>query len=215
MRLVTYRAYKFNFTAAPTEPPTLKAYVYAAAAGGPNAVLTICWVSWNGATEVSWWNFYGASKTSSPGLNLVGSAKKSGFETMFTAAGYLRWVIAEAVAANGSILGRSEKQETIVPQGISVAGFGNEENHEDTPGIFGSLLGTGKLQGNGGDGKKDSSSAVDQAQKSFLGPWGKYVGVIFACIALGFGVYFVGFDMLWLFLGRLKFDRQKYVLLNH
>lgn len=111
-RLVNYRAYKFNFTGNPTEPPALKAYAF----GTSNTGITIVhYVSWNGATEVASWNFYGSSNSSSRQFSLVGSAKRSGFETMHMSAGYLAYVFAEAIAVDGRSLGNSSVQATIIP----------------------------------------------------------------------------------------------------
>ncbi len=58
-RMDTYRAYKFNWTGVPTEPPALKAYAYGGVTSS-NDIVSVTHVSWNGATEVASWNFYGA-----------------------------------------------------------------------------------------------------------------------------------------------------------
>lgn len=47
-RFITYRSYKHNFTAHPSEPPTLKAQSYGVS---PETTTTVRYVSWNGATK--------------------------------------------------------------------------------------------------------------------------------------------------------------------
>jgi hypothetical protein len=108
---VSYRAYKFNFTADPVEMPTLKAYVIGES---PDSASTTYYVSWNGATKVSYWNFYG-SQNSLQEFSLIGSAPKSGFETVYKSATHERWTFAEALSANGESLGNSSTQATTTP----------------------------------------------------------------------------------------------------
>jgi arylsulfotransferase ASST len=113
-RMTSYRAYKFNFTAFPKDPPTLKTYAY----GAPNSTsLTVFYVSWNGATEVAFWNVYGSESSDFGGSKLLGKAPKSGFETMITVAGYVPWAWAEAITANGSFLGKTLSTQTALPPG--------------------------------------------------------------------------------------------------
>lgn len=112
-RFVTYRSYKFNFTGAPIEPPTLKAYVYGIS---PATSTTVCYVSWNGATEVDTWEFHrGGSDNSATEPSLIGKAKKAGFETMAQFTGYEGLVYARAISADGQVLGESSIETTIRP----------------------------------------------------------------------------------------------------
>ena len=108
-RFVTYRAYKSNFTSTPFWPPALAAFVYGTE---PAKSTTVFYVSWNGATEVAFWNFYriGANGNES----LIGSKKKTGFETMLQVDGYEQVAFVEGVAADGSVLGRSETETTTI-----------------------------------------------------------------------------------------------------
>jgi hypothetical protein len=92
----------------PSEAPSLKAYAYASATG---KLVSTFHVSWNGATEVAVWNFYG-SRNSSRGFTALGTVIRTGFETTFVSE-YVRWSYAEATAANGTVLGESETQQTI------------------------------------------------------------------------------------------------------
>ena len=109
-RYTTYRAYKFNFTGHPSELPSLASYVYGVSS---HTATTTIYVSWNGATEVTSWNFYGSNQSAE--LVLLGNAKRSGFETMFMYTGYIACVYGEALAVDGRSLGNSSVQATIVP----------------------------------------------------------------------------------------------------
>jgi hypothetical protein len=80
-------------------------------------MVTVLYVSWNGATEVAMWNFYGADD-SPAGLSMIGSATKSGFETSYMSPRYIKYTYAEAVSTDGKSLGRSDVQETILPNGL-------------------------------------------------------------------------------------------------
>lgn len=105
-RISTYRAYKYHdFVGIPEYPPSLKASVYSTPPPF-NTTITMLHVSWNGATEVASWNFYGftpdndVEEPSQPFLCL-GQAAKSGFETAYAWSGSATYVFAEAVAADG------------------------------------------------------------------------------------------------------------------
>lgn len=110
-RFVTYRAYKFNLTGHPTEPPVLKAIVYGVS---PRTSTTSWYVSWNGATDVAEWRFCRGQQGSLP--TIVGSAAKDGFETLFLSDGFEGMVYAEAVARNGTVIGRSEAVRAELPR---------------------------------------------------------------------------------------------------
>lgn len=110
-RLSSYRVYKFNFIGQPTEPPALKAFSFGN--DRTNSVL-VCYVSWNGATEVGSWRFYGSTGKNAPEITL-GTALKDGFETIFMAEEYFPFITAEAFDDNGQSLGRSNMEETIIP----------------------------------------------------------------------------------------------------
>lgn len=106
---MNYRAYKFNWTATPTDAPA--AYVYAHNTTAP----TTYYMSWNGATEVSTWRIY-TSADPSKGFQRLAKVDKNGFETIYTAQKYQAWSIIEAVAANGSGLANtSSYAQTFVP----------------------------------------------------------------------------------------------------
>ena len=133
-RFVDYRAYKFNFTARPVELPVLKALVYGAS---NSTITTAIYVSWNGATEVKSWRFYGIEDSSGRNPLLLGTAAKTGFETVLVVAGHVRWTFAEGVAANGKVLGRSTLQEGSVMfnWGSNEASPATLEAHVHTPSL--------------------------------------------------------------------------------
>ncbi|KAJ5205941.1 hypothetical protein N7491_003435 [Penicillium cf. griseofulvum] len=115
-RYSSYRGYKFEFTGRPTAPPDMVASVYGT---DETNMVTTFWVSWNGATDVAEWKFYAqASEFGVP--ILIGKTPRSDFETMYIARGYLDWVSAEAVDANGTVLGRSEMHRSKFPDWKSV-----------------------------------------------------------------------------------------------
>jgi hypothetical protein len=118
-RFSTYRAYKYDFFGMPTEPPIVKSFAYGSRSSG---MTTVIYVSWNGATEVASYRFFAkASPNRSPVL--IGNVSKSGFETMFIASGYMDWVSAEAVDAEGNVLSRSDVAKTTVPDNWLAAEF--------------------------------------------------------------------------------------------
>ena len=98
-RMVTYRSYKFNFTGAPIDPPDVKVFAFGESA---ETALTIAYVSWNGATEVASWRFYGSKSV------LLGTVPKTGFETVFQKQGYHKAIYAEALDFDGVVLGKSK-----------------------------------------------------------------------------------------------------------
>ena len=111
-RFVTYRAYKFNFTGTPVEPIMFKAYAFGTT---PATSTTVCYVSWNGATEVAVWEFHGR-KDATTQSGLIGRTLKKGFETVFQFTGFEKSISATAISADGQVLGRSATEATILPK---------------------------------------------------------------------------------------------------
>ena len=105
-RMVTYRTYKMNFTGTPTEPPAVKSFVYGS---DPDNSVTVSYVSWNGATEVDRWEFYNSNG------DLIGDTQRQGFETRLMSNGAQSRVYAQAIAVNGSVLGRSDEYRVEIP----------------------------------------------------------------------------------------------------
>lgn len=126
-RFNSYRSYKFPFRGRPSTPPDVVASVYGT---GSDAMTTVIHVSWNGATDIASWNFYAKSHAGGSPV-LVGSTNKTDFETMYIANGYLDWVTAEALDADGKSLGESKPSRSNVPDNWKAVGF--KEAEEPTP----------------------------------------------------------------------------------
>jgi hypothetical protein len=103
-----YRAFKSNWSATPSESPTVFAQ-----ASSPSSAVTLS-ASWNGATEYSSWNFYGYTSESDPLVHL-GSVARQGFQTTFTTSQFYSPVFAEAVALNGTGLRNSTMVRVDLP----------------------------------------------------------------------------------------------------
>jgi hypothetical protein len=122
-RFNTYRAYKFNFTATPSEPIALKSFVYGVT---PESSTTVIYTSWNGATEVASWNFY-SSENGEP--SLIGNAKRASFETTFMASGTAANIMVEALDINGRSLGKSAIVRSELPSSWESQETGDETSN--------------------------------------------------------------------------------------
>ncbi|KAF2174173.1 hypothetical protein M409DRAFT_62296 [Zasmidium cellare ATCC 36951] len=111
-RFFTYRSYKFEFAGKPTEPPVLKAFAFGSSSA---KATTVCYVSWNGATEVSFWRFFSMDPISQRPV-LRGEIRRSGFETSFHDDGYQEMIYVEAIDSVGSVLAKSEVFEVQRPR---------------------------------------------------------------------------------------------------
>jgi hypothetical protein len=130
-RFSTYRAYKFPFVGRPSAPPDLIAHVWGT---DESHMVTTVYVSWNGATDVASWNFYARALESGVPV-FVGSTNKTDFESMHILSGYLDFITAEAVDAQGEVLGTSEIQRTATPEWDSAWFRGMTDPHPDDPSI--------------------------------------------------------------------------------
>lgn len=119
-RFNTYRTYKFNFTAMPSEPIAIKAFAYGVQ---PETSTTVFYVSWNGATEVSTWRFWAVNKQVRTHIEDV---PKNGFETSLMITGFVREIVVEALDKYGELLGCSQNQKTEKPMSWHLTG------HEDS-----------------------------------------------------------------------------------
>lgn len=164
-RFSTYRSYKFEFTGRPTAPPDVVSRVWGT---DPTHLTTTFYVSWNGATDIAYWNFYAQASVLGHAI-FVGSTPKRNFETLYMAKGYLDWITAEAVDGEGNVLGVSKVHRTEVPAHLNDAGFaGNvQELRPDDPSV---LLNSGGAQkeGNGDKGPSASDLQVAGVQSSEL-----------------------------------------------
>ncbi|KAK5166710.1 uncharacterized protein LTR77_008254 [Saxophila tyrrhenica] len=102
-RFRSYRAYKAPFVGKPLDPPAFKILPMGYAKG---EAATAFYVSWNGATEVKKWAFYGGDSLSSP-LKRLGLVEKHGFETSWVVPGIVKYAYAEAIGEDSKALGRS------------------------------------------------------------------------------------------------------------
>ncbi|CAG7947215.1 unnamed protein product [Penicillium nalgiovense] len=118
-RYSTYRSYKGEFTGRPTAPPDLVASVYGTR---DEDMTTIIHVSWNGATDVVQWKFYAKAYDHGDSV-LIGTIKKTDFETMFIADGFMDFVSAEAIDAEGNVMHTSEIMRTGTPPDWKAAGW--------------------------------------------------------------------------------------------
>lgn len=104
----TYRAHKADWHGFPTDQPRVFSYSKTLEAS------TVIYVSWNGATEVVIWRFYGRN-AANDSFELLGSTEKDGFETTFVTTCSYRFVIAEAVSKEGESLRNSSIEQTFIP----------------------------------------------------------------------------------------------------
>ena len=107
-RFNSYRVYKLPFVGRPTEPPALKTFRHES----EEASLTVAYVSWNGATEVATWQFEGTPRDGDV-PSCMGTASRTGFETVLTVSGVWSDVRAIAIDADGNILGESAAVNTL------------------------------------------------------------------------------------------------------
>jgi Arylsulfotransferase (ASST) len=97
----SYRAYRFAWTGAPSEPPAIAAVPSGAGGSGP---LTV-YASWNGDTRTASWRVLGGP--SAQQLAPVASAARSGFETSIPLPGPQPYVAVQALGGSGEVLGTS------------------------------------------------------------------------------------------------------------
>lgn len=130
-RYATYRAFKADFIGIPKEPPAIKTFVVVSQ-NGSNYHMTTSFVSWNGATEVASWRFFGWQDTTRSFV-IIGTTPKIGFETVFSQKGAWRLLYVEAIATNGTTIGRSNTRSPRFLSG-SLAEF--EATHSASYSIF-------------------------------------------------------------------------------
>ncbi|CAD0113023.1 unnamed protein product [Aureobasidium uvarum] len=107
-----YRAFSADWTSTPvTTVPDV--YVYAVNSSAPTRI----YVSWNGCTTVSSWQFYGGGYVGEDFL-VIGQADKEGFETFWEADKFYQWVRVEAIDADGNALRNSSYTGSFVPSAM-------------------------------------------------------------------------------------------------
>ncbi|KAJ8105869.1 hypothetical protein OPT61_g9920 [Boeremia exigua] len=117
--VMMYRCNKYVWRGEPLSTPSLWTY----SRTGSEASNMVFYVSWNGATEVRFWNFYTADSSTGP-WELSGTANKTGFETEYKLKGSMGWAYAEALDADRQPLkrGRSSIVKTFVPSDLIASG---------------------------------------------------------------------------------------------
>lgn len=120
-QVMNYRAQKFEWDGNPTDSPAMWTFSKVAESGSP----TTFYVSWNGATRVKSWRFYGSQNATGPYV-YVNEVNKAGFETTYTDPNFYVWSRVEAIDARGKVLGRSRNKFTFVPS-PEVQGFCEDE----------------------------------------------------------------------------------------
>ncbi|KAI2790871.1 hypothetical protein POX_c03722 [Penicillium oxalicum] len=124
--VMNYRAHKFEWEGNPTDAPALWSYSHVGAA---HTAMKL-YVSWNGATKVRTWRFFGAQNITGPWV-LLSEASKTGFETEYIHSTFYPWTRVDAMSADGHELGRSEIKFTFVPSS-GLRGFCQEDTCLDT-----------------------------------------------------------------------------------
>lgn len=104
-----YRASKANWVGTPDSTPAVWSYASSTTSG------TTFYTSWNGATEIASWKFFGGAKRTSS-MRLLGTLNKTGFETNFTSLTFVAWGYTQALSISGVVLGTSPIQRTYVPR---------------------------------------------------------------------------------------------------
>jgi Arylsulfotransferase (ASST) len=160
----SYRAKKIPTSAWTSFPDSTPAiFTYANSTSLP----TTFYVSWNGATEVISWRFYGGNSTKAASFVGAGDAAKLGFETAFTASGFYPYGFAEALDGRGKLLGRSKVVQTFVPFTAPPPSNGTFPTNGTLPGN-GTWVGNGTLIGNGtwiGNGTTGSNTTATRRKR--------------------------------------------------
>lgn len=105
----SYRTFKGPWSARPTTQPDLYTYSWNCHWN------TTMYASWNGATEVESWRFYGSPSEYGP-FEETAFVAKNGFETRVMAPFFADHAYVEALDADGSVRGRSMTVKTKVPE---------------------------------------------------------------------------------------------------
>lgn len=110
--VMNYRVHKFNnWVGLPLTKPAMWTYSKSGMDDGSMSL----YVSWNGATEVRDWRFWGSKSKDGPWETIV-TAPKNGFETIQQHDRTYLYTYAEALDSQQKILGTSEVQRTYVPE---------------------------------------------------------------------------------------------------
>lgn len=173
-RMSSYRAYKYPFVGKPTEPPKVKVLPIRSS---KDEIASAFYVSWNGATEVRSWTFYGGD-TETGTFNLLAKFKKHGFETSWVMPGLVKYAYVEAMDVNGKVIGKSATT-TITPpiDGLyKIIAPGLEEAKTTNTTSSGSSQGASQETSLGSDFKLQSDQGQEDPATKALN-WMPYVVV--------------------------------------
>lgn len=121
---MVYRAYSSPWKAVPSHSkPSL--WTYSKTSDSSVAF----YVSWNGATEVKTWNFYGANDINDY-FGLIGSTERKGFETMYSSETHFTYSFVEAVSFGGESLRNSSMVMTFLPSPALAASCNDMNCHK-------------------------------------------------------------------------------------
>ncbi|MGN6371773.1 MAG: arylsulfotransferase family protein [Solirubrobacteraceae bacterium] len=109
----TYRAYRFQWTATPAEPPAVAIGEQGESANTP------VFASWNGATTVATWQVLAGPSPQE--LKPVASAARANFETKIEAPGEPAYIAVQALDSSGTVLGTSKTIQGLSGAGASAA----------------------------------------------------------------------------------------------
>lgn len=109
---MNYRA--FSFDNWQSTPANTRPSVYSYAPNTNTNTSSTVYVSWNGATTVASWRYYGCQQVGED-FGIIGTTGMRGFETVWSAPHFHPWIMVEAVAADGTKLANSSFQPTFVP----------------------------------------------------------------------------------------------------
>ena len=104
-RKKSYRAYKLPFKGEPIEAPILKILPIGYS---DDEAASAFYVSWNGATEVASWTFYGGDTKAIKLFKPLATVKRRGFETSWVTPGVVKYAYAEALNSDGVSIGMSD-----------------------------------------------------------------------------------------------------------
>ena len=113
----TYRAFKYPWTGRPAAPPDVVTEAYF----DGDAIKTLMWVSWNGATDVAMWQVMRIDRLGD--VQVMAQAPRLGFETEILYDGFAGDIFVEALDESGSMLGRSKVVLTSPPIEMGIDAF--------------------------------------------------------------------------------------------
>ncbi|KAK5173560.1 uncharacterized protein LTR77_002241 [Saxophila tyrrhenica] len=164
----TYRAFKYEFTGLPVDPPDLYSQAYYHDDEN-NSTTTTVHVSWNGATEVRNWHLYHSDPKGHNRVRIASSPRK-GFETAIQYSGFAAYVVAEGIDKFGGSLGLSKVLKTIPSDNMS------------TPAVEEELAWLESLG-------SPSSAVVDEAKEVMMNPVTTFFAGVFATAVVVFVVW--------------------------